>query len=75
VIGAFVAATVVGLVQYVRLRDRRLIPVMATLLFMAFTLSQGWWQGASDLVLGTVCLVGLLLLLVFCHRPPATIKG
>jgi hypothetical protein len=72
VIGAFVAATVVGLVQYVRVPDRRLVPVMVMLLAPAFALSRGWWADTSTLVLGTVCLVGLLLVLGLAHRGSAT---
>jgi hypothetical protein len=74
VIGAFVAATVVGLVQFVRAPDRRLVPVMVMLLVSAFALSRGRWVGTSSLVLGAVCLVGLVLILGLSHRAGTTGK-
>ena len=74
-IGAFVAAAVVGLVQFVRVPDRRLVPVMVMLLVPPFALSRGWWADTSTLVLGTVCLVGLLLVLGLAHRAAATPKA
>jgi hypothetical protein len=71
VIGAFVASTVVALVQFVRFRDRRLLALAGVLLLPAFALSRGWWQGWSDVFLGTVCLAGLVLVLVLPTRQPA----
>jgi hypothetical protein len=71
VIGAFVASTVVALVQYVRSRDRRLLALAGGFLLPAFALSRGWWQGWSDLLLGAVCLAGLVAVLVLPTREPA----
>jgi hypothetical protein len=75
VIGAFVASTVVALVQYVRSRDRRLLPLTAVFLVPAFALSRGWWQGWSDVLLGAVCLAGLVLVLVLPTRPSPVAKS
>jgi hypothetical protein len=72
VIGAFVASTVVALVQYARSRNRRLLPLTAVFLVPAFALSRGWWEGWSDVLLGTICLVGLALVIVLPRREPAT---
>jgi hypothetical protein len=72
VIGAFVASTVVALVQYARSRDRRLLPLTAVFLVPAFALSRGWWEGWSSALLGTVCLIGLVLAVVLPRRQPVT---
>ncbi len=69
-IGAFVASTVVALVQYARSRDRRLLPLTALFLVPAFAQSRGWWQGWSEVFLGTVCLIGLTLVVVLPKLPP-----
>lgn len=70
-IGAFVASTAVALVQYARTRDRRLLPLTAVFLVPAFVLSRGWWEGWSDVLLGAVCLVGLVFVVVLPTRQPA----
>lgn len=74
-IGAFVAATVLGLVQYVRSRDRRLFLVMAMFLLQAFSLTREWWDAWGDIAQGAVCLVGVALVLTLgptrSPRPPA----
>jgi len=75
VIGALVAATVVGLVQFLRVPDRRLVPVMAMLLVPAFALSRERGVGTSSLVLGAACVVGLVLILGLGHRAGATRKA
>jgi hypothetical protein len=68
VIGAYVASTVVTLAQYARARDRRLLPLTALFLVPAFALSRGWGEGWSDVFLGAVCLVGLVLVVVLPGR-------
>jgi hypothetical protein len=68
VIGGFVAATVVALVQYVRTRDRRLLPLMAMFLLQALSLGSepgGLWK---DLSQAAVILVGLVLVLMLPGR-------
>ena len=74
-IGAFIAATVVALVQYVRSRDRRLLPLMAMLAFQASALFDGWndaWRDVSQLA---VCLAGLVLVLMLSRSPAPSPKG
>jgi hypothetical protein len=65
--GAFVGATVVALVQYVRLRDRRLLLLMAMLLLEGFSLTREWWDAWKDVSQGAVCLLGLALALSLGH--------
>ena len=74
-IGAFVAAALVALGQYVRSRDRRLLPLTAMLTFQAFALSRppdDVWGEVSQLA---VCLAGLLLILVLSTSPAPPSKG
>ena len=61
--GAFVGATVVALVQYVRFRDRRLLLLIAMFLLQAFSLTREWWDAWKDVSQGAVCLLGLALAL------------
>ena len=61
--GAFIAATVVALAQYVRSPDRRLVPLMAALLLVAFLLEQGAWTPGSQILPTLLCLAGLTLAL------------
>jgi hypothetical protein len=72
--GAFVGATVVALLQYVRSRDRRLILLMAMFLLQAFSMTREWFDAWKDISLGLMCLAGLALVLTFgpdrSSRPP-----
>ena len=43
-VGGFVAATVVTLVQYLRLRDRRLLLLAALFAFQAQALTREWYD-------------------------------
>jgi hypothetical protein len=61
--GAFVAATVVALVQFVRTRDWRLVLLMAMLLLEAISLTLEWWNAWKTITQGAVCLAGLVLAL------------
>ena len=74
-IGAFVAATVVALVQYVRSRDPRVLPLVVLLALQAFALSRepgDLWRTVS---LAGACLAGLVLVLVVPTRRPPTPRG
>ncbi len=74
-IGAFVAATVVALVQYVRSRDPRLLPLMALLALQASALSRDpgdFWRTVS---LAGVCLAGLVLVFVLSVGRSPTSRG
>jgi len=75
VIGAFVAAALVALGQYVRSRDRRLLPLTAMLAFQAFALSRPGDDVWGDVFQLAVCLAGLLLVLVLSMSPAPPSKG
>jgi hypothetical protein len=70
-IGAFVGATVVSLMQYLRTRDRRALLLCAMFLLQAFSLSREWWDPWKDVSLGAVCLTGLALLFLLPSSPAA----
>jgi hypothetical protein len=68
-VGFFVAATVVTLVQYVRLHERRLLPLLALFVLLALAHSrQPWdpWGRRFHLAAGTA---GLALLVLLSPRP------
>jgi hypothetical protein len=67
-IGGLIAATVVALVQFVRSRDRRLLPLMAMLLLQAFSLSRESWDWWGDISQAGVILAGLVLALMLPGR-------
>jgi signal transduction histidine kinase len=75
VVGLFIAATVVGLLQYLRLRDRRLLPLLALFAFQAQALSREWWDVWKDVFQAAACAAGLLLLLMLSPRHPPAAKG
>jgi hypothetical protein len=72
-VGGFVAATVVTLLQYLRLRDRRLLLLAALFAFQAQALSREWYDFWRDVFQSGVCAAGLGLLLALSprHVPPA----
>ena len=74
-VGLFVAATVVALLQYLRLRDRRLLPLVALFASQAQALSREWWDVWKDIFQGAACAAGLLLLLMLSPRHPPAAKG
>jgi len=61
-VGAFVGATVVTLLQFVRLRDRRLLLLAAMFAFQAQALAREWYDFWRDVFQAGVCAAGL--------RPP-----
>jgi hypothetical protein len=64
-VGFFVAATVVTLVQYLRLHERRLLPLLALFVLLALAHSRGAgdpWGRAFHLAAGTAGLGELILL-------------
>jgi len=68
--GAFVAASVVALVQYFRSRDPRLFLVIAMLLLQAISLNLEWWDAWKTISQGAVCVAGLVLVLLLGPRRP-----
>ena len=64
VIGAFVALTIVAVVQYVRVRDRRLVPVMAipVSLIGTFVVMKAMGMSINNLTLfGLVLAIGIVV--------------
>jgi hypothetical protein len=68
VVGGFVAATVVTLVQFLRLRDRRLLLLATIFAFQAQALSREWYDFWRDVFQAGVCAAGLALLLALSPR-------
>ena len=66
-IGGFIAATVVTLVQFVRLRDKRLLLLAALFAFQAQALSREWFDFWKDVFQSGVCAAGLGLLLALSY--------
>ena len=67
--GAFVAATIVSLIQFVRVRDRRLLLVAAMFACQSQALSREWYDVWRDVFQGAVCAAGLTLMLMLSRRP------
>ena len=74
-IGAYVASMVVTLVQYVRLRDRKLLLLLALFAFQALALTRDWWDYKKEVFQTASCAAGLVLLLVLTMRRPAAAEG
>jgi hypothetical protein len=73
--GAFVAATVVSLVQFLRVRDRRLLLLAAMFACQSQALSREWYDVWRDVFQGATCAAGLALVLMLSPRPtPAAHK-
>jgi hypothetical protein len=68
VTGGFVAATVVSLLQFLRVRDKRLLLLAAMFAFQAQALAREWYDGWRDVYQAGVCAAGLLLLLALQPR-------
>ena len=66
--GAFVAATVVSLIQFLRTRDRRLLLLAAMFACQSQALSREWYDVWRDVFQGAVCAAGLGLLLSLSLR-------
>jgi peptidoglycan/LPS O-acetylase OafA/YrhL len=74
-IGAYVASMVVTLVQYLRLRDRRLLALLALFAFQALALTRDWWDYKKEVFQTAACASGLVLLLMLTMRRPPTPPG
>lgn len=66
--GAFVAATVVSLIQFLRTRDRRLLLLATMFACQSQALSREWYDVWRDVFQGVVCAAGLGLLLSLSLR-------
>ncbi len=67
-VGAYVAATVVALVQYLRLKDRRLLLLLALFACQAQALSREWFDVWKDVFQVAACGFGLALLVALTLR-------
>jgi hypothetical protein len=67
-VGAFMAATVVTLLQFLRVRDRRLLLLAAMLAFQAQALAREWTDVWRDVFQAGVCAAGLVLVLALSPR-------
>jgi hypothetical protein len=65
---------VVTLVQYLRLRDRKLLLLLALFAFQALALTRDWWDYKKEVFQTASCAAGLVLLLALTlHRAPASV--
>jgi hypothetical protein len=69
-VGLFIAATVVTLVQFLRVRDRRLLLLAAMFAFQAQALAREWYDVWQDVFQIGVCAAGLALLFALSPRHP-----
>ena len=68
-VGAFVAATVVALLQFLRVRDRRLLLLALMFACQSQALGREWWDVWRDVFQAGVCAAGLALVLGLSPRP------
>jgi hypothetical protein len=71
VVGAYVAATIVALVQYLRLKDRRLLVLVFLFACQAQALAREWYDFWRDVFQTAACAAALLLVLILSPRLPA----
>jgi hypothetical protein len=71
-IGLYVAATVVTLIQYVRVREARLLPLLAMFVLLTVGHTRGDWFAARPYHVAAAA-AGLVLLAMLSprHHPPA----
>ncbi len=67
-VGGFIGATVVTLLQFLRLRDRRLLLLAAMFACQAQALAREWYDIWRDAFQAGVCAAGLCLLLALSWR-------
>lgn len=63
--GLLVASTVVTLMHWLRVRDRRILPLVGLFVMMAVAHSLEWWHWLRDAfeLLGVACALALLPML------------
>ena len=71
-VGAYVAATVVALVQYLRLKDRRVLLLVALFACQTQALARDWFDFWKDVFQAGACAAGLVLLLALTLRRPTS---
>jgi len=69
-VGGFIGATVVTLLQFLRVRDRRLLLLAAMFAFQAQALAREWYDIWQDVFQVGVCAAGLGLLFALSPRHP-----
>jgi hypothetical protein len=69
--GAYVAATVVALIQYLRLKDRRLLLLVLLFACQSQALAREWFDFWKEVFQTGACAAGLLLVLLLSPRHPA----
>ena len=69
-VGAYVAATVVTLVQFLRTRDRRLLVLVFLFAFQSQALAREWFDFWKDVAQTAACACGLVLVLMLSPRHP-----
>jgi hypothetical protein len=67
-VSLWIAATVVALAQFLRLKERRLLPLLALFLFLALAHSREWWDPWQRVFEFTAAAFGLLQLFVVPPR-------
>ena len=67
-VGLFVAGTVVALLQFLRVRDRRLLLVAAMFACQSQALAREWYDVWRDVFQVGVCVAGLALVLGLSPR-------
>jgi len=70
VAGPFFAAAIVTLVQFVRVRDRRLLLLAAIFALQGNALAREWFDPWRDWSQAAVCLAGLALVFALSPRHP-----
>jgi hypothetical protein len=75
VVGAYVAATLVTLVQFLRTHDRRLLVLAFLFAFQSQALAREWFDFWKDVTQTAACACGLLLVLMLSPRHPRRAPG
>jgi hypothetical protein len=73
-VGAFLAAAVVTLVQFARVRDRRLLLLAALFALEGNALGREWFDPWREWSFAGVCLAGLALVFALSPRQPRVAK-
>jgi hypothetical protein len=69
VVGGFIAAAVVSLVQFARVRDQRRLLLATMFALQSQALGRQWYDGWRDVCQAGVCLAGLALMFTLRPRP------